>query len=87
MSSTVAGIITVLIPCIGLIIGRMMLGDFSSYAWTWIPIFWVPPFSIVPAILMWTGKIGAAPPPPPPPASPTTPPKAEKFHGGCVCGF
>lgn len=66
MSKAIAGLLTLLVPMIGLFIGRAMLGDFKSYAWTYIPIFWVPPFSIVPAILMWMGKIG----------------KKEPFHVG-----
>jgi len=63
MSKALAGVLTLLVPMCGLFIARAMLGDFSSYAWTYIPIFWVPPFSLVPAILMWMGKIGKQEPP------------------------
>ena len=64
VSPGVAAVMTFFIPMFGLFIARLMLGDLSSYAWTYIPIFWVPPFSAVPAYLMWTEKIPAKEEPP-----------------------
>lgn len=75
MSSTLAGFITLLVPIFGLFIGRLMVGDLTTYAWTYIPIFWGPPLSLVPAILIWMGKIGKQPTPAstPTPTSASTP--------------
>ncbi len=75
MSKVIAGVLTLLVPMFGLFIARAILGDFSSYAWTYIPIFWIPPFSLVPAILMWMGKIGKQE------VSQETAPTKEAFHG------
>lgn len=64
MANFLAGLITLLVPVVGIFIGRFMAGDMSSNLWTYFPLFWAPPFSLVPAIMIWNGKIGAASPAP-----------------------
>lgn len=57
-----AGLIALIVPVVGIFIGRLMANDMTSNLWTYFPLFWVPPFSLAPAIMIWTGKIGNATP-------------------------
>lgn len=61
MSYIIAGLLTLLVPIIGQFIARGILKDFKTAWWTLIPVFWIPPFSLVPAIKMWKKQIGPPP--------------------------
>jgi hypothetical protein len=52
-----AGLLTLFVPVIGIFIGRAILGNFSSHAWLYFPGFWIPPLSLIAAIMMWAGAL------------------------------
>jgi len=57
MANVIAGLIALIVPVIGIFLSRYMVGDMSSNMWTYIPLFWFPPFSLVPAVMIWNGTI------------------------------
>ena len=50
------GLITLLIPIFGIFTTRLYYNAWNRQLLFYIPIFWFPPFSIIPAILVWLGK-------------------------------
>jgi len=50
------GLITLLIPIFGIFSTRLYYNAWYRQLLFYIPIFWFPPFSIIPAILVWLGK-------------------------------
>lgn len=56
-SKAFAGLATLLIPVVGIFVGRAILGNFSQHLWLYLPIFWILPMSLVPAIMIWSGAL------------------------------
>lgn len=57
MSKVTAGFIALLVPAVGIFISRAILGNFSQHIWLYLPIFWILPLSLVPAIMIWSGGL------------------------------
>lgn len=58
MANFIAGLLTLFLGIIGQLIARVFLLDDNKWDHMWTIVFFIPPLSLVPAIMMWVGIIG-----------------------------